>query len=600
MSQKNFSSFGDLETLIAEIVSKISGKVDKVSGKGLSTNDYTTADKNKVDALKSASTKDVPTSGNASSSQVVMGNDSRLNDSRNAKDVYSWAKAATKPTYTANEVGAIPTTQKGTASGVAELDANGKVPSSQLPSYVDDTVDGYLYNSKWYSDEQHTHEVTGESGKIYVELSTNKTYRWSGSGFVEISESLALGETSSTAYRGDRGKTAYDHSQLTSGNPHNVSKSDVGLGNVPNVSTNDQTPTFTEASTRNNIASGEKLSVIFGKIQKFYNDLKTVAFTGSFSNLSNKPQINSVELSGNKTAGDLRLQSELTFDNVPTDGSNNPVKSDGIYDSEKDIYAVMGQMGAKNRIPYPYYETSDATRNGVSYTLNGQSVTVNRESTSSSNANFWLYGYGIDFMGLKSGHYILSGSGSSEVTVALTYYNNNTWVSQINATTEDVEIEIDTENETYNNIGITVFVSKSNSPQNVTIKPMLRLASDTDDTYQPYAKTNRELTESYPANKVMMSDGVTSVEDAVDKVASGLKNLIGSSTITKTTNERGSFVLNTNARIIGIYIDTMPSGGSYTYRLGQAGNTVYLHLMDEEGNDATNITITVTYYTIAG
>lgn len=109
------------------------------------------------------------------------------------------------------------------------------------------------------------------------------------------------------------------------------------------------------------------------------------------------------------------------------------------------------------------------------------------------------------------------------------------------------------------------------------------------------------MPDTYPATQVMMSDGVTSVEDAVDKVASGLKNLIGSSTITKTTNERGSFVLNTNARIIGIYIvDTMPSGGSYTYRLGQAGNTVYLHLMDEEGNDATNITITVTYYTIAG
>lgn len=304
MSQKNFSSFGDLETLIAEIVSKISGKVDKVSGKGLSTNDYTTADKNKVDALKSASTKDVPTSGNASSSQVVMGNDSRLTDSRNAKDVYSWAKAATKPTYTANEVGAIPTTQKGTASGVAELDANGKVPSSQLPSYVDDVLS---YAS------QSAFPATGESGKIYIAEDTNKTYRWSGSAYAEISESLALGETSSTAYRGDRGKTAYDHSQLTSGNPHNVSKSDVGLGNVPNVSTNDQTPTFTQASTRNNIASGEKLSVILGKIQKFFNDLKTVAFSGSYNDLTNKPSINSVELSGNKTASQLGMANSNTF-----------------------------------------------------------------------------------------------------------------------------------------------------------------------------------------------------------------------------------------------------------------------------------------------
>ena len=52
---------------------------------------------------------------------------------------------------------------------------------------------------------------TGETGKIYIDTSDNKTYRWSGSAYVEISASLTLGETSSTAYRGDRGKTAYDH-----------------------------------------------------------------------------------------------------------------------------------------------------------------------------------------------------------------------------------------------------------------------------------------------------------------------------------------------------------------------------------------------------
>lgn len=118
----------------------------------------------------------------------------------------------------------------------AELDSNGFVLTSQLPSYVDDVVEGYLSNSKFYKESAHTTEITGETSKIYVDLSTNKTYRWSGSAFTEISASLALGETSSTAYRGDRGKTAYNHSQLTSGNPHNVTKSDVGLGNVDNTS----------------------------------------------------------------------------------------------------------------------------------------------------------------------------------------------------------------------------------------------------------------------------------------------------------------------------------------------------------------------------
>ena len=123
------------------------------------------------------------------------------------------------------DVGAIPATDKGNAGGVAELDTNGMVPSAQLPSYVDDVLE---YAS------QSAFPATGETGKIYVALDTNRTYRWSGSAYVEISESLALGETSSTAYRGDRGKTAYDHSQVVSGNPHNVTAAEVGLGNVAN------------------------------------------------------------------------------------------------------------------------------------------------------------------------------------------------------------------------------------------------------------------------------------------------------------------------------------------------------------------------------
>ena len=95
----------------------------------------------------------------------------------------------------------------------ATLGQDGKVPSSQLPSYVDDVVEGY-YNAadgKFYEESTYTTEIPGEDGKIYVSLDTNKTYRWSGSAFVVISETLALGETSSTAYRGDRGKAAYDH-----------------------------------------------------------------------------------------------------------------------------------------------------------------------------------------------------------------------------------------------------------------------------------------------------------------------------------------------------------------------------------------------------
>jgi hypothetical protein len=137
----------------------------------------------------------------------------------NVADERQYSAQNPPPTPSAADVGAIPTTAKGTAGGVAELDSNGMVPSAQLPSYVDDVLE-YASLSAF--------PVTGESGKIYVALDTGRTYRWSGSAYVEISESLALGETSSTAYRGDRGKTAYDHSQVVSGNPHNVTAAEAG------------------------------------------------------------------------------------------------------------------------------------------------------------------------------------------------------------------------------------------------------------------------------------------------------------------------------------------------------------------------------------
>lgn len=137
--------------------------------------------------------------------------------------------------YTALQ-GKLDTTLKGAANGVASLDSAGKVPSNQLPSYIDNVVEGYYYNGAFYEDQAHTQLITGESGKIYVDLETEQTYRWSGSIYVKISSTLELGETSDTAYRGDRGKTAYNHSQLTTGNPHSVTKSDVGLGNVNNTS----------------------------------------------------------------------------------------------------------------------------------------------------------------------------------------------------------------------------------------------------------------------------------------------------------------------------------------------------------------------------
>lgn len=90
---------------------------------------------------------------------------------------------------------------KGQPGGLAELDSTGKVPAAQLPSYVDDVLE---FSTK------DQFPQTGETGKIYVSKDTNLTYRWTGTQYLEISQSLALGETSSTAYPGDKGKANRD------------------------------------------------------------------------------------------------------------------------------------------------------------------------------------------------------------------------------------------------------------------------------------------------------------------------------------------------------------------------------------------------------
>lgn len=90
---------------------------------------------------------------------------------------------------------------KGQPGGLAELDSTGKVPAAQLPSYVDDVLE---FSTKAQFPQ------TGETGKIYVSKDTNLTYRWTGTQYLEISQSLALGETPSTAYPGDKGKANRD------------------------------------------------------------------------------------------------------------------------------------------------------------------------------------------------------------------------------------------------------------------------------------------------------------------------------------------------------------------------------------------------------
>lgn len=153
--------------------------------------------------------------------------------------------------YTESEIdtklsGKAASSHKHAAADIASVNASaitGTIAAANLPSYVDDVLE-YAGTSKFPS--------TGEAGKIYTDTTTNKIYRWGGSSYVVISDTIALGETNSTAYRGDRGKTAYNHSQITSGNPHKVTKSDVGLGSVDNTSDANKSVKYAKSATANN------------------------------------------------------------------------------------------------------------------------------------------------------------------------------------------------------------------------------------------------------------------------------------------------------------------------------------------------------------
>lgn len=224
-----------LDSLWTKIKNLVSPKADKVTGAtngnfaGLDSNG------NLTDSGKKSSDFATSTQGSKADSAIqgVKVNGTALTpDANKFVDVTKSGLGLGNVTNDAQ----VKRSEMGVANGVATLDANGKIPTSQIPGSYDDVREGYYYNGEFYTDSAHTNQMAHVSDIVYVDIPNNKTYRWSGTQYVMIGSDLALGETSSTAYRGDRGKAAYDHSQLTSGNPHHVTKDDVGLGNVDNKS----------------------------------------------------------------------------------------------------------------------------------------------------------------------------------------------------------------------------------------------------------------------------------------------------------------------------------------------------------------------------
>lgn len=260
-----------------------------------------------------------------------------------ASDVSAWAKADTKPSYTADEVGADPSGSANTALASAK-------------SYTDTKIADLINGAP---------ETLDTLGEIATAISENES----------VVEAItdAIGSKASSS--------DFNAHISNESNPHNVTKSQIGLGEVPNVSTNDQTPTFTESSSLSSLLSGEKLSIALGKISKAITDL--ISHIGdSIKHISNEERTNwnSAKIHADSTHAPIDAQANV-IENIKVNGTTIEPNSKSVDISipsagngtititqngnTKGTFTTNQNTDATIEIPNTTYENASATNDGL-------------------------------------------------------------------------------------------------------------------------------------------------------------------------------------------------------------------------------------------
>lgn len=267
------------------------------------------------------------------------------------------------------------------------------------------------------------------------------------------------------------------------------------------------------------------------------------------------PTANSTKMltSGGAKAALDEKQDTLTFDNAPTENSNNPVKSGGVFTSEQDIYEYNGVMGAKNLLENTGADTT--TIRNVTFTKNVDgSVTANGTQDGTGGGSYY---HVSDTFTVESGTYKLTGcpSGGSSTKYRVYVYDHTSGSTGEVANASDIGEGATFNLQSGHEYNINIMIGTSQTVNDLVFHPMIRLASDTDSTFQPYAKSNQQLTKD-KAEQAEVND-IVNVYGSKNLLPFNVADIIAANTngtwsgnnytikgVTFTLNDDGSVTVN--------------------------------------------------------
>ena len=421
--------------------------------------------------------------------------------SASALSASSASASATSASQSASSASTSETNASQSEANALASEQNAKT-SEDNAKESEENAETYQNNALVYKDLAYGYKNEAQSADMSAQQSASNasTYETNASASATLSQSYAVGGTNTrTGEDTDNAKYYKEQAQQI----------------ADNFNINNETPTFTQASTRTNINSGETISTIMGKIKKFFADLKTVAFTGKASDVS----FNNTGTTSSATTVQAGLVEALTnsaptASNVPYTNTTSGLSATNVQsaideiDADKRTWGANSILGAKNLFTFPYY-TKTTTVNGVTFTVNEDAtITVNGTATADSVfiiANYRNYDGSETawnkIVETSSGKFRLTGcpSGGSKETYYLQcsggVEGHTSWYGGGLDTGNGLTFDANIGGNKFYIYVCRIVIINGCVCNNLVFKPMLRDANDVDETFRPYAPTNKELYE---------------------------------------------------------------------------------------------------------